>query len=245
MSDSISNVPGKPLGHKSYGSIGHLPGSRRGPGDHGINDGQARILTVRPRDKHDRIIVQEKLDGSNVAVANISGILHAIGRAGHLAISSPYEQHRMFANWVLANLDLFNFLEPGERLCGEWLAEAHGTRYELKHDPFVPFDIMRNGHERATFAELHRRASDRFTLPDLLSDGPPITVADALDRLRPSTHGALDPIEGIVYRCERANTNKVDFLAKWVRPDKVDGKYIPGLNGNPEGEPVWNWRPTT
>jgi len=33
---------------------------------------------------------------------------------------------------------------------------------------------------------------------------------------------AIDPIEGLVYRVERKG--KVDFLAKWVRPDKV-GRY--------------------
>jgi hypothetical protein len=46
------------------------------------------------------------------------------------------------------------------------------------------------------------------------------------------TYGALDPVEGAVWRVER--NDKVDFLAKYVRPDKVDGSYF-------EGEPVWNW----
>ena len=61
----------KPLGGKSYGSIPHLLGSRRGPTDRGCNDGQHRICCERTRDKRDRIIVTEKLDGSNVAAAKI------------------------------------------------------------------------------------------------------------------------------------------------------------------------------
>jgi len=56
----------KPLGRKSYGSIPHLPGSRLGPGDYHAHEGQARIATEKARDKHDKIYVQEKLDGSNV-----------------------------------------------------------------------------------------------------------------------------------------------------------------------------------
>ena len=41
--------PIKPLGRKAYGSIPHLPGSRRGPGDWGLSDAQARIcLTKAP-----------------------------------------------------------------------------------------------------------------------------------------------------------------------------------------------------
>jgi hypothetical protein len=32
----------------------------------------------------------------------------------------------------------------------------------------------------------------------------------------------------------------VDFLAKYVRPDKVDGSLLPENTGQPA---VWNWRP--
>jgi len=53
----------KPLGRKTYGHIPHLPGSRTGPGDHMCHEGQARIATVKTRDKHDTVIVTEKLDG--------------------------------------------------------------------------------------------------------------------------------------------------------------------------------------
>jgi hypothetical protein len=54
----------KPLGMKNYGHIAHLPGSRMGPGDHSCELGQARIATLKARDRHDQIIVQEKLDGT-------------------------------------------------------------------------------------------------------------------------------------------------------------------------------------
>ncbi len=29
-------------------------------------------------------------------------------------------------------------------------------------------------------------------------------------------------------------------FSKWVRPDKVDGKYLPEISGK---DAVWNWRP--
>jgi hypothetical protein len=32
---------------------------------------------------------------------------------------------------------------------------------------------------------------------------------------------------------------QVDFLVKYVRPDKLDGIYLPELSGK---EPVWNWQ---
>lgn len=108
----------KPLGSKAYGSIPRLPGSRLGPGDYTISEGQARICTERPRDKHDRIVVQEKLDGSCCAVALVGGELHALTRRGYPAWSSPFEQHHLFSDWVDANAERFRFLRDGERVVG-------------------------------------------------------------------------------------------------------------------------------
>ena len=238
----------KPMGRKAYGHICHLPGSRMGPGDHKLNEGQARILTERARDRHDVIIVQEKLDGSNVAVARVAGALVPLVRAGYPAISSKYEQHRLFAGWVFERLGRFEFLGEGERVCGEWLAQAHGTRYNLAHEPFVPFDLMR-GEERAVYDEFAARLEEAgFALPWLISKGPPMTIAGALAELeghkdaqrRNGFHGAIDPVEGAVWRVERRG--KVDFLGKFVRPEKKDGCYLPEISGM---DAVWNWRPNT
>lgn len=228
--------PIKPLGAKAYGSIPHLPGSRMGPGDHHCHEGQARIATEKARDRHDQIWVQEKLDGSCVAVANVDGKIVALGRAGYPANTSPYEQHKLFSDWVETEEDRFAaLLQPGERAVGEWLAQAHGTRYELHHDPFVLFDLM-VGKRRAPLLEVIGRARD-FTLPAGIADGP-TSVEDALAALGEfGHHGATDPVEGAVWRVERRD--EVDFLVKWVRPDKVDGCLLPELTGS---EPVWNWR---
>jgi hypothetical protein len=230
----------KPLGGRSYGSIGHLPGSRLGPGDHSVNPGQERICLERYRDRHDRVTVTEKVDGSNVSVARVGGVLVPLIRAGYPAVSSHWPQHRMFAAWAFERLDRFEFLRDGERLCGEWLAQAHGTRYALAHEPFVAFDLIRGAMDRATHAEFRDRAGAAgFTPAKLLHDGGPLPLAEALDLLGDyGHHGAADAAEGVVYRVERKG--RFDYLAKYVRPGKVDGKYLPELNG---GDAVWNWRP--
>lgn len=239
----------KPLGIKNYGHIPHLPGSRMGPGDHSCHEGQATIATMKTRDRHDRIIVQEKLDGSNVGVARVDSVIYPLGRSGYLADTSPYEMHWRFAEWVYANQHRFlEVLEDGERLCGEWLMQAHGTRYDLPHEPFVAFDLMRET-KRTPFDELLARVKDRFVTPRVLSDGAPFSIEQALAAIETSGHGALDPVEGAVWRVERYQQKgrhtgerawAVDFLVKYVRPDKVDGLYLPEISGQP---PVWNWRP--
>lgn len=221
-------VVAKPLGRKAYGSIGHIHGSRLGPGDHHVHEGQSAMCTTKaPRDK--TVWVQTKLDGSCVAAALLDdGSLVALGRAGYLAESSKHEMHHMWARWVRANEDRFrSVLKPGERLVGEWLAQAHGTVYDLANrEPFVSFDIMR-ADKRLTVNQFYDRVEEVFETPDrFLGPRAPELALPDLD-----WYGTPEP-EGVVYRVE--GRKGVDFLAKWVRPDKVDGKYL-------DGGPVWNW----
>lgn len=242
----------KPLGMRSYGHITHLPGSRIGPGDHKCNAGQTRLATEKLRDRFDRVIVQEKLDGSNVGIARLDGKILALTRSGYLATTSRYPQHQIFASWVRENTDrLLAVLSDGERLCGEWLMQAHGTRYDLKHEPLVVFDLMRS-HSRVTYEELIERISGKFIIPHTIHCGGSLTIDEAMKLLgKHGFHGAIDPVEGAVWRVERnksikSNSNqnerhwKVSFLAKYVRSDKIDGIYLPEISGQP---PIFNWQP--
>jgi hypothetical protein len=236
----------RPLGGKAYGSIPHLPGSRTGPADRHLPLSRARLCTERARDARDSIIVLEKLDGSCVAAARLGDTVLALGREGRLAAHSPNEARRLWAQWVAANTERFlAVLQPGERLVGEWLALAHGTRYALPHEPFVCFDLMRGG-ERLPWRALSARVrAGGFVTPGLLHEGGPLSIEAAMARLQgPGFHGALDPVEGAVWRVERAEggTVRVDFLAKYVRPEKVDGCLLPENSGRAA---VWNWHPGT
>ena len=234
------------MGIKCYGSIPHLPGSRMGPGDHHCHKGQELICTTKVRDKHDKIIVQQKYDGSCVGVYREGDEIIPLGRAGYTAESSPYEQHKLFHNWAIERKQTFiTVLEPGERLVGEWLAQAHGTRYDINtlFGPFIAFDIIR-GTERLCFDVFIERIvcghgwqtpPNILYTPQVVGYGA-MSVEEAMEKV--CNPWAKDPIEGVVYRVERMG--KVDFLAKYVRPDKVDGSYLPEVSGK---EAIWNWRP--
>jgi hypothetical protein len=241
----MENLSERPLGQKAYGHIPHLPGSRMGAGDHHCHEGQHRICCIQVRDKHDRITVQEKVDGSCVSVTVLDGQVIALGRSGYTAQSSPYEQHQLFAYWVRLNADRFRgVIGEGERIVGEWLAQAHGTRYELPHEPFVAFDIFERAGKkpgrRLTVAEFSGRVMSTFVRPRMIFSGhESVAIEDVLPYLATSGHGAIDPVEGAVWRVER--NGEVDFLAKWVRPTKVDGCYLPDKSNQPI---VWNWRPS-
>ncbi len=236
----------KSIGGKAYGSIAHLPGSRLGPGDHHVTEQQAAVLTEQTRNKHDTVIVTEKLDGSCTAVARLdNGSIVALGRAGYLAASSPHEQHRLFAAWVEERCSLFAaILQPGERLVGEWLAQVHGTRYMLAHEPWYVFDLMRD-KDRATQGELLERIDGHhICIPRTIGLGSALAVDEGMRRCAEwSMAHADDGDEGLVYRLETSKNARppyVAYLAKYVRPDKRDGRYLPELTG---GEPLWNWHP--
>jgi len=226
----------KPLGRKSYGHIPHLPNSRMGPGDHQCHEGQARIATLQKRDKYDYIFVTEKLDGSNVGIARIGENLYPLTRAGYLANTSPYEQHHKFSDWLYNNYErCLKLLNDGERLCCEWLIQAHGTRYNLPHEPIVCFDIMIND-KRLPYNDTLNRLEFKMTTPTILSIDKVLTVQEALRRLgEHGNHGALDLPEGAVWRVE--HKEKFDFMVKYVRPDKEDGIYLSERSGK---DPYWN-----
>jgi hypothetical protein len=234
----MSTSEHKPLGRQAYTSIPHLPGSRLGSGEHCISKGQERIATYETRDAHDCVIVQEKLDGCCCAVARINDEIIALSRKGRIAATSELKLHQMFATWVKKNEDRFRaLLKDGERVCGEWLVQAHGTRYILPHEPFVAFDIMKE-QSRVPFLEFYERTVDTFVIPRTLSVGDSLSIEAALLMLEISGHGAVDPVEGAIWRVERKG--KLDFICKYVRHDKLDGCYLEFVSGK---EAVWNTYP--
>ncbi len=227
---------------RAYGSIPHLPGSRTGPADRTVSAGQAKLCTMPPWDPRDEVIVQEKLDGSCVAAVREGDAVIAVGREGALAAESLNEGRRLWAGFVAQHAARFlAVLAPGERLVGEWLALAHATRYDLPHEPFVAFDLMRGG-DRLPVDAVAARLDGRFALPHVLHRGGPVGTDDVVDSLGTGHHGALDPVEGAVWRVERteAGATRVILVAKYVRPDKVDGALLPENTGRPA---IWNWHP--
>lgn len=237
----------KPLTRKAYGSIPHLPESRLGPSDKQANPGHSRIATVKTRDQHDFVVVTEKLDGSCVAAAKIHNTIVPLTRSGYHVKDSPYDQHKYWGLWVYENLLRFDsLLDNGDWAVGEWCIQAHATRYTFTSEPFFLFDIFHQG-KRLTCDWVSIRQNripfphDRFVQPHVLACGHrAVSVDEALDQLGTNGwHMALDQAEGAVWRVER--NGQVDFLCKYVRPDKQDGIYLPETSNSVRTEPLWNY----
>jgi len=227
-----------PLNQQLYGSIPHLNRSRVEKTDRYLSIGQARIATTKLRDKYDTVIIQEKLDGSCCGVARIDDKLIALTRSGNLCVESSFPHHHHFNTWMFEHYDKFySILQNGERLVGEYLGLAHGTKYTLDgRDPWVAFDLM-CGHIREPYDILHERVADSFCLPPLISYGPPREISWVQQECPTSRYGG-EYVEGWIWRVERHC--KVDFVCKFVEPWYVAGKYLPGYGGQDD---IWNWQP--
>ena len=217
----------KPLGRKAYGSIPHISGSRVGPAEHAITHGQEYIATRQAR-RGDRVIVTEKLDGSNVAIARIGNDIVPLQRSGYPAFSSPYRQHQLFHWWVIHRAGLWeSMLSPGDVLHGELMLQAHGTFYEPLPSPFFAFDFTRDG-QRVPWNEMVARCQE-YDIPRVrvLADGPACMIASAIGLL--NVHGFKTPFpddpEGAVWRVE--TNGQFNFMTKYVLHSKIDGKYLP------------------
>ena len=247
-------APEKPLGRKAYGSIPHLSRSRLGPGDHRISEGQEGILLGKwQRSKGDMITITEKMDGSCTAVAKHNGQILALQRNGMPAASSPYRHIQEFAVWVACYRDEFDAaLEEGQRLVGEWMILAHGLEYNLPCEPWMPFDLMTINEDDERAHQGHYNVPDFLGMiirlnpaienlfPVSILEFGIIDIDDAMKTLEKSIYRPTNgKPEGLVYRCEHHNRERrvFDFMAKYVRPDKVDGELLPEISGR---DPIWN-----
>lgn len=220
--------PDKPLGGRGYGHIGHIPGSKLGPGDHTIEPNQAALLTGGKKlpTRHHCVVIQEKLDGSCLAVAKIEGRIVTIGRAGYLNSTAPFPHLLAFDTWVDERRPAFDaLLLEGERVIGEWVAFAMSTLYRLPHDgaKWRPFDIMR-GHDRVSSSDVFARCANEGFLPVTTIAREPMdpSSAYALAAAAPVDSRGVDGVpEGVVYRMEERG--RTLFMGKWVRAD-----YEPG-----------------
>lgn len=205
-----------------YPSIPHLPNSKYGKDDKGIHAGMAQycISKYRPDTK---IIVTEKVDGSNVSIINEDGVIKALSRGGYLAEHSNYEHHRNFASYVNDHYYyLLNRIPQGERVVIEDLTVPHGTIYKNAPRHLVIDWKLEKGRK------LWDDYEDLLGMPrikTIYSGLIPISVDDIKKAMpKKGFYKSKEGYEGLVYRVEREG--KFDFLAKWVRHDYTPLKYL-------------------
>jgi hypothetical protein len=210
-----------------YPRTPHLFGSRGTDDDKHLGEAESRRFLADPS-----LIIEEKLDGTNVGIhfeANGELVLQC---RGHLITEGMHPQYDLFKQWAAVQRQRLEAgLEDRYILFGEWLYARHSVHYRGLPHYFFEFDIYDKDSEQ--FLDLQRR----MALLDVLGvETVPVIHTGSIDQdglseligpsrfdsqfENPLTKRADNLMEGLYLRIEAENV--VTGRAKLVRPEFVE-----------------------
>jgi hypothetical protein len=210
-----------------YPRTPHLFGSRGTDDDKHLGDAESARFLADPS-----LIVEEKLDGTNVGVHFTSDGAVALQCRGHLITEGMHPQYDLFKQWVaVKRFALEERLEARYILFGEWLYARHSVHYRGLSHYFYEFDIY--DKQIRDFLSLERRlalldGTGLHTVPvvhrgvataeELFAIIGPSRFDSTFDN--PLTNRPDNVMEGLYLRTEAGGV--VTGRAKFVRPEFVE-----------------------
>ena len=210
-----------------YPRTPHLFGSRGTSDDKHLGAAESYAFISDPS-----LIVEEKLDGTNVGIHFSSNGEMKLQCRGHEITEGMHPQYDLFKQWAYAKTSVFEEM-LGDRyvLYGEWLYARHSVHYRALPHYFFEFDILHK--QTGLFLDLDTRlqmleGTGIHTVP-VIHRG-----ATSIDRLwkliqksafdaqfdNPMTSATDDRMEGVYLRIETIGF--VEGRAKLVRPEFVE-----------------------
>ena len=178
------------------------------------------------------LIVEEKLDGTNVGIHFASSGRMVLQCRGHEITEGMHPQYDLFKQWTAAKQALFHELLGGRFIMyGEWLYARHTVHYRALPHYFFEFDIY--DKDLAIFLDLKERSrmlegTGLCTVPvvhrgaitaDELARCVGVSAYDA-EFHHPNSGLEDHRMEGLYLRTEAKGA--VQQRAKWVRPEFVE-----------------------
>jgi hypothetical protein len=210
-----------------YPRTPHLFGSRGTDDDKHLGQRESLEFLADPS-----LIVEEKLDGTNVGIHFTSAGRMVLQCRGHEITSGMHAQYDLFKQWTMAKRPLLeSMLESDLILFGEWLYARHSVHYRRLPHYFFEFDIY--DKQRGSFLDLAARyeklsGTGIVTVPVLHRGSA--THEQLLELIGPSYYdsefanplsGQIDDrMEGLYLRTEKGG--RVTGRAKLVRPEFVE-----------------------
>lgn len=209
-----------------YPRTPHLFGSVGTSDDKHLNASQSQAFL-----DDDSLIVEEKIDGTNVGIHFADGDIQLQCR-GHLITPGMHAQYDLFKQWVMVKRQILEErLRERYILFGEWAYAKHSIHYRKLPHYFFEFDIYDKSNAAfLTFDHrmelirdcgiesvpiLHRGALDVSRLEGLIG---PSLFDSAFEN--PGNGRIDDRMEGLYLRTETAEY--VSARAKFVRPEFVE-----------------------
>lgn len=213
----------------------HLISSTAPEGEEYLSLEDSLRLTDSKLTDDEVVIVSEKLDGQNFTIKR--GY-----RRGSFEISACATAPELFQLFLANNAArdrLSSIVGPFESADICWLATARSTRYQIKHEfPVVITNLYDKTGKNLPFDEMFDRclAVDvptpyRKYFWETLARTPSKTLREIKVY---GGHGALDEINGVVYRLENKRSRNVILEGQWIRPEAASK-----LRWDSEGLPTW------
>jgi hypothetical protein len=210
-----------------YPRTPHLFGSRGTDDDKHLGEAESLRFLADPS-----LIVEEKLDGTNVGIHFNGDGKMALQCRGHLITEGMHPQYDLFKQWAAVKRPVLEeTLEDRFILFGEWVYARHSVHYRRLPHYFFEFDLydkrggdflslerrlaLLEGTGLHTVPVLNTGALDRERLTSLIG---PSRFDSAFDN--PLTKRADDLMEGLYLRTEARGV--VTGRAKFVRPEFVE-----------------------
>lgn len=210
-----------------YPRTPHLFGSRGTADDRHLDEKDSVAFLA-----DDSLIVEEKLDGTNVGIHFSAAGELVLQCRGHLIIERMHPQYDLFKQWAAVKRNsLETLLEDRYILFGEWVYAKHSIHYLALSHYFFEFDLY--DKQASQFLDLESRltlleGTGIQTVP-VIHTGP-LRRDDLNEMVGPSRFdsrfenpatGAVDRLmEGLYLRTESAGA--VSGRAKFVRPEFVE-----------------------
>jgi hypothetical protein len=205
----------------------HLFGSRGTKDDKYLGQQESLDFIADPS-----LIVEEKLDGTNVGIHFTSQGRMVLQCRGHLITTGMHAQYDLFKQWTMGKRPVFEtLLEDRLLLFGEWMYARHSLHYRALPHYFFAFDLY--DKQRQVFLDLASRrkileGTGILTVPEI-HRGP--VAADKLRVLigpsrfdsrfdNPRTGRTDNLMEGLYLRTEAAG--RLTGRAKFVRHEFVE-----------------------
>lgn len=210
-----------------YPRTPHLFGSKGTDDDKHLNENEStRFIADRS------LIVEEKIDGTNVGIHFQGDGEIVLQCRGHLITEGMHPQYDLFKRWTsVKRQEMERRLENRFILFGEWVYARHSIHYRQLSHYFFEFDIY--DKQRQTFLDLAQRltllaGAGIQTVPILHSGAVERSELEGL--IGPSHYGSQfeNPLtnrsdnlmEGLYLRTEADGA--VTGRAKFVRPEFVE-----------------------
>lgn len=210
-----------------YPRTPHLFGSKGTDDDKHLGETESTRFIA-----HHSLIVEEKIDGTNVGIHFADDGEMVLQCRGHLITEGMHPQYDLFKQWVAVKRHVLEErLESQFILFGEWVYARHSILYRQLTHYFFEFDIY--DKDRQEFLDLEQRLilladSGIQTVPVIHSGS--LERSDLEDLIAPSQFGSQfdNPLtkrsdnlmEGLYLRTEADGV--VTGRAKFVRPEFVE-----------------------